>query len=243
MKIILILFCAAICTLEINGQSEVEMLLTEAETNIRNSRYDIALNKVQEALNIEPDNKEALLLEIGIYYLDNDYKKAYEDVEKAIQRFPGDGDFYYQRGLINLGRQKYQRAINDFDGLINGNSDVELFKVYLNRGVAYMNLQEYEQALNDITKSIELNSNNASAHHSRGMLNYQLKDYSAAVEDFKHALQYNDNNPETNFNLGMSYFRLEDKDSACPYFHKACKEGNMNACKMVLMECAKNIPE
>ena len=106
-----------------------------------------------------------------------------------------------------------------------------------------MNLQEDEQALEDISKSIELNSNSASAYHSRGMLNYQLKDYEAAVGDFRQALVYNDNNPETNFNLGMSYFRMEEKDSACPYFHKACKEGNLNACKMVLMECAKNIPE
>jgi len=243
MRIILMLHFAAICIYGVYGQSSVEMLLTEAETNIRNSRYDIALNKVQEALSIEPDNKKALQLEINIHYLGNDYKKAYERVEKAIQTFPGDGDFYYQRGLINIGRQKYQKAIDDFNGLIDGNSDVELYKVYLNRGVAYLNIQEYEQALSDMTKSIELEMNNASAHHSRGMLNYQLKDYRAAIEDFKQALLYNDNNPETNFNLGMSYFRLEEKDSACPYFHKACKEGNLNACKMVLMECAKKIPE
>jgi tetratricopeptide (TPR) repeat protein len=106
-----------------------------------------------------------------------------------------------------------------------------------------MNLQEDERALEDISKSIELNNNNASAYHSRGMLNYQYKDYEAAVEDFQQALLFNENNAETNFNLGMSYFRLEDKDRACPYFHKACKEGNLNACKMVLMECARNIPE
>jgi tetratricopeptide (TPR) repeat protein len=243
MKVTLILIMAAIFTYGIYGQTSIEDLLTEAETNIRNSRYDIALNKVEEALSIEPDNQKAWGLKINIYYLENDYKEAYDIVEKAIQRFPGSGDFYYQRGLINMGRQKYQKAIDDFDRLIDGYGDIELFKVYLNRGVAYMNIQEDDQALKDISKSIELNQSNASAYHSRGMLNYQLKDYGAAIEDFKQALQYNENNPETNFNLGMSYFRMEEKDSACPYFHKACKEGNMNACKMVLMECAKNIPE
>jgi tetratricopeptide (TPR) repeat protein len=208
MKTILILYIAATCTYGVYGQSRVEMLLTEAETNIRNLKYDLALNKVQEALGIEPDNKKALQLEINIFYLENDYKKAYENVEKALQRFPGEGEFCYQRGLINLGRQKYQKAIVDFSTLIDGNNNVDLFKVYLNRGVAFMNIQEYEQALNDITKSIELNSTNASAYHSRGMLNYQLKDYSAAIRDFKQALEYSDNNPETNFNLGMSYIRL-----------------------------------
>lgn len=243
MKIFLILHITAICTYGIYGQTRAENLLTEAETNIRNSRYDIALNKVEEALSIEPDNKQAIRLRINIYYLENDYKEALEIVEDAIQRFPGDGDFHYQRGLIHIGRQKFQKAINDFNRLIDGYGDFELYKVYLNRGVAYMNLQEDERALEDISKSIELNDNNASAYHSRGMLNYQLKNYEAAIEDFQQALVFNDNNPETNFNLGMSYFRMEEKDSACPYFHKACKEGNLNACKMVLMECARNMPE
>ena len=243
MRIFLILHITAICTIGMYGQTKIDNLLTEAETNIRNSRYDIALNKVEEAISIEPDNKKAIQLRINIYYLENDYKEALDIAEEAIQRFPDEEEFYYQRGLINIGRQKFQKAIDDFNRLIDGNSDFELFKVYLNRGVAYMNLQEDEQALEDISKSIELNSNNASAYHSRGMLNYQLKDYEAAVRDFLQALVYNNNNPETNFNLGMSYFRMEDKDSACPYFHKACKEGNLNACKMVLMECAKNIPE
>lgn len=243
MKIFLFFLIAGICTCDLYGQTRIENLLTEAETNIKNSRYDIAMNKVEEALGIEADNKKAIQMRITIYYLENDYKEALNIVEEAIKRFPDDGDFYYQRGLIQIGRQKFQKAIDDFNRLIDGYGNYELFKVYLNRGVAYMNLQEDEQALKDLSKSIELNNHNASAYHSRGMLNYQLKDYDAAVEDFKQALVYNDNNPETNFNLGMSYFRMEEKDSACPYFHKACKEGNLNACKMVLMECAKNMPE
>jgi tetratricopeptide (TPR) repeat protein len=243
MKILLILHVVAIGTFGLYGQTRIENLLTEAETNIRNSRYDIAIKKVEEALSIEPSNKQAIRLRINIYYLINDYKEALDIVEEAIQRFPGDGNFYYQRGLIHIGRQKFNKAIDDFNRIIDGYGDFELYKVYLNRGVAYMNLQEDERALEDISRSIDLNSNNASAYHSRGMLNYQHKDYESAVEDFQQALLYNENNAETNFNLGMSYFRLEEKDSACPYFHKACKEGNLNACKMVLMECARNMPE
>lgn len=242
MKIIFFL-CTITATLDIFGQSRVDMLLTEAETNIRNSNFDMALKKTEEALNLESDSKKAWQLKINIYYLQNEYKDAYEMVEKAILKFPGEGEFYYQRGLINIGRQKYQKAISDFNYLIDENINIELFKVYLNRGVAFMNIQEYDKAIEDLTRSIELNKNNASAYHSRGMLNYQLKNYEEAVKDFKQALEYNEDNPETNFNLGMSYIRMEEKDAACPYFHKACKEGNMNACKMVLMECSRNLPE
>ena len=225
------------------AQSKAEMLLTEADTYLKNAKYDVALSKIQEALKLEPGNKKAMEMEINIYYLQDDYKEAYNLVEKALEKYPDESEFYYQRGLIFNGRQKYGKAVDDFDKVINMNSGTELYKVYLNRGIANMNMMEYERATEDFTKSIELNGNNASAYHSRGMLNYQLKDYGASVKDFKKALEINSENPETSFNLGMSYFRLDDIDNACPYFQKACKEGNVNACKMVLMECAKNLPK
>jgi len=31
---------------------------------------------------------------------------------------------------------------------------------------------------------------------------------------------------------------MDEKENACPHFHQACKNGNLNACKMVLMECS-----
>lgn len=243
MRLIIIVFLSFISASGAIAQPRTEMLLIDAETNIKNAKYDDALSKVKEALAIEPGNIKALQLQINIYYLKNDYKQALNFAEKAISQYPGESEFYYQRGLVNNGRGKYRRAIADFDKLINTDSGTELFKVFLNRGISLMNILEYERATDDFTKSIELNGNNASAYHSRGMLNYQLRDFNASVLDFKKALEINVNNPETNFNLGMAYFRLGDRDNACPYFQKACKEGNVNSCKMVLMECARNLPK
>jgi len=40
----------------------------------------------------------------------------------------------------------------------------------------------------------------------------------------------------------MAYYRLEEMDKACPNLNKACSMGNVNACRMSLMECAKAIP-
>ncbi len=221
----------------------ISLLLQEADAELKKSNFDGALDKVESALVLSPGNTTALAKKISIYYQMNEIKEASKYVDEAILKFPAEAELYYLRGLINISRKKYYKAIDDFNKVFELNQPVEFYKVYLNRAVANTNLQEYELAIEDLSKSIELNSTNASAYHSRGMVYYELKDYNLAVIDFKQAINLSNDNPVTFFNLGMSYYRLEDKESACPYFHKACSLGDKNACRMAFMECAKNLPK
>lgn len=229
--------------LSLNGQGNKEALLAEADLNIKNGKYDVALSKVNEVLISEPSDLQAIKMKINIKFLQNELKEALELVENTIDKVSGDDELIYLRGVINMGREKYEKAVSDFNIIIHRNTYPLMYKVYLNRGVANQYLLEYEMAASDYSKSIELNTENASAYHSRGMLNYQLKDYAAAVDDFKKSLKISENNPESQFNIGMCYFRMEETDKACVHFHNACKEGNLNACKMVMMECAKDLPK
>lgn len=240
--IILIIFFISLEALA-QENPRINLLLQEADTELEKSNYNEALRKVESALALSPDNVMALEKRINIYYQMNEIKEASKYVDEAIIRFPSESGLYYLRGLTNISRKKYYKAINDFNKALELEKPVELFKIYLNRAVANTNLQEYELAIEDLTKSIELNSTNPSAYHSRGTVYYELKDYSLAVDDFKQAINLSNDNPVTFFNLGMSYYRLEDKESACPYFHKACSLGDKNACRMALMECAKNLPK
>ena len=221
----------------------INILLQEADAELEKSNFSEALRKVENALVLSPGNVRALEKRVNIYYQMNEIKEASKCVNEAIIEFPAESELYYLRGLINISRKKYYKAINDFNKIFELEQPVDFYKVYLNRAVANTNLQEYELAIEDLTKSIELNSTNASAYHSRGMVYYELKDYNMAVDDFKQAINLSHENPVTYFNLGMSYYRLEDKESACPYFHKACSLGDKNACRMAFMECAKNLPK
>jgi protein O-GlcNAc transferase len=221
----------------------IDLLLKEADVKLEESDFNGALEKVESALDLSPQNIIALEKRINIYYQMNEIKEALKYVNEAISKFPAEGELYYLRGLIYISRKKYYKAINDFNKVFELQQPVEFYKVYLNRAVANTNLQEYELAIEDLSKSIELNDTNASAYHSRGMVYYELKDYNLAVNDFKKAINLSHENPVTYFNLGMSYYRLEDKESACPYFHKACSLGDKNACRMAFMECAKNLPK
>jgi len=222
--------------------SKVQSLLAEADACISKNELPEALGKTREALQLSPENLPVLQKQINILLLMKDDKEAMKQTDDAISRFPEEADFYYLKGAIYNSREKYERALDNFNRAIELKPTANRYKFYLGRGVSHLNLMEYDLALNDFTSTIEMNDTVAGAYHGRAMVNYEIHDYSAAVSDFLKTLDYSKGNSVLYFNLGMSYYRLEEKSNACPYFHKACTLGNTNACRMALMECAKAIP-
>ncbi|MBN1158713.1 MAG: tetratricopeptide repeat protein [Bacteroidales bacterium] len=223
--------------------ARVKDLLSEADVYIGTHQLDQALEKTMEALQIDPSSLPAIRKQVNIYYLKNDDKEALRLADAAIREFSGDPELLYLRGIVHNNRGRYAKAIEDFNRALALQDEKDAYKIYLGRGIAFMSLVKYEQAMADFSRSIELNDSIAGAYHSRALLNYELQDYHAAIEDFLKTLERDVVNDALYFNLGMSYFRLSDQTNACPYFHKACTMGNNNACRMVLMECAKAIPD
>jgi len=220
----------------------IRALLAEAETSIGRNDLPGALAKTQEALRISADNVPALLKQINIYFLMNNEKEALRFAGQAIEKHPSEPDFYYMRAIINNSKERYSRALEDFNRGFDLKPAANLYKYYLGRGISYFNLLEYDRALSDLSSAIEMNDTLAGAYHSRALVNYEMHDYAEAVEDFLKALNYSKGNSVLFFNLGMSYYRLNEKSKACPYFHKACTLGNNSACRMALMECTREIP-
>jgi tetratricopeptide (TPR) repeat protein len=228
--------------MQAQDHSTVQSLLAEADACIGRNELAEALGKTREALQVSPESVPALQKQINILFLMKDDKEAMRKAEDAISRYPDEADFYYMKGVIYNYREKYERALDNFDQAIELKSSPNLYKFYLGRGVSHLNMMEYDLALSDFTSTIQMNDTVAGAYHGRAMVNYELHDYSAAVSDFLKTLDYSKGNSVLFFNLGMSYYRLDQKSNACPYFHKACTLGNTNACRMALMECAKAIP-
>jgi len=230
------------CSLLAQDNVRINALLAEADGFIAQKKLTEALAITQDAIDIAPSSLHALQKRINILFLMNSEKESVRYVDEAIRRYPDVAEFYYLRGIINNSREKYIKAVDDFNQAINLQPLDNLYRYYLGRGVSHLNLMEYDQALADFTTSIEQNDTVASSYHSRALVNYELRDYAAAVKDFLKAMDHSEGNSALYFNLGMSYYRLDEKDKACPYFHKSCTLGNTNACRMTLMECAKAIP-
>jgi tetratricopeptide (TPR) repeat protein len=203
-----------------------------------------ALLAIEDILVADPAYLEAQEKKIDLLSQGERSKEAMKDVEQYISMYPTHPEYYYLRGILNLQKERYTKAIENFD--ISLQLEIPgkyLYKVYLNRGMAHFNNQDFELAEIDFDEVLKLDSRNAAAYHGKGMVNYEQAEYENAIVEFQKAIRIEDDNPITYFNMAMTYFRLDDKENACFNFNKSCALGHRNACRLLLMECDINISD
>jgi len=164
-------------------------------------------------------------------------KDAYKILDDAIDFQPSNPEFYYARGVLNTSKEKYAKALQDFDKAALLNPNFNPFGIALNSGIAHLNLEEAEKAIESLDKAIALDPKNGTAYQTRGLAHYSQEEFKEAIDDFLRSFDFSSNNQITLFNLGMAYYKLNDKENACLYFHKSCQAGNTNSCKMIVIVC------
>jgi len=236
------LLCSVIVLAGLQGiaQPEAGQLVASGNIKLQDKNYEGALADFNNALSKESGNKEALTGKINVLYSMGSYKDGIDVADIAITKYPKDANYYYLRGLLFNAREKYEKALPDFDKAYKLDTAVNAFSVLVNRAFAYQKIQEYRAAIKDLTAAIKKEPLNPIGWHTRGMVYYESENYEDALGDFMKAIELNDNNHIAYFNLGMTYYKLNDKANACTYFHKACRLNNSsNACKMILILCSE----
>ena len=148
-------------------------------------------SKYISAMDMEENKRKAMSL----------YKKAVEDLDKAIGLY---GDFavaYLTRGTVKYKLQKYKEAIKDFDQTIKLIPDRE--DAYNKRGAAKLSYRDYEGAMADFGKAIEFLPDYADAYSNQGLASFLWAKeqetekkierarilYQAAIKDFDKILK------------------------------------------------------
>ncbi len=227
-----------------NPESEIEKNLRLVDANIRLGGFSKALLLIEDILVMQPNNLDAQEKKINILVQQDRSREAFADIEEYISMYPNNPEYYYLRAVLNLQKQKYTKAIDDFNNAIRLDMPAAtIYKVYLNRGMAHFYNQDFDLALNDFDEVLALNPRSAAAYHGKGMIKYELDEYEDAVTEFQQSLKLDDTNPITYYNLAMTYYRMNENDNACYYFNKSCEMGHRNACRLLMMQCNINIPK
>lgn len=223
-------------------QEDVESTLLLADRYVASGDIIRALTTLEDFLVRQPDNIDIQEKKISILIENERSKDAYRDIEEYIRMYNNHPEYYYLRALLHLQKEKYNKAIEDFDRALQLDMPEEsVYKVYLNRGMAHFYLQDFDLAESDFDEALAANSKSAAAYHGKGMVKYELREYDEAALQFEKALKIESENPITHFNLAMTYFRLEEMENACYHFNKSCTLGHRNACRLLMMECAEEI--
>lgn len=134
---------------------------------LKMSKYDSALSTLDDALNVNSSNSQALndrgLLEAG--YL-HDYNRSIESFDRAIRLDPTNAKTYYNKGMTLENMGKYQDAILAFQ------QAVKLSPNFANawnlEGLSYSALNQYDEALKCFDKATQLDRTNKDAWNNKG---------------------------------------------------------------------------
>lgn len=189
-------------------------------------------------------NKEMLAEEYKIILKDGikKYKaKNYDGAELEFSKIIESGTInaatYYYMGLINIKRQDYPLAINNFDfAFTYGFQEPDLF---MQRGLSNFHLKLYEKACADFRAYLSFNPNDTEAHFNKGLAEAALGEYSSAISDFTKIIEINPRLELAYYERGKCRLKLEENESACKDFHEAYNKGCLAAHHYLKTLCDK----
>ncbi|MGB5973588.1 MAG: tetratricopeptide repeat protein, partial [Nodosilinea sp.] len=190
---------------------EVSELMAQAETAAQMGQKNEAMNYLDQALAIEPNNSEALAERSALLWENGQPEQALQDLTDAIEAKPKSAVLYYQRGNLRLRLGDLQGAIADYGEALQQQETYT--DAYVNRGNARAELGDEAGAVQDYTAAINLASSpesKADAYLNRCLSLSNLDDHGAALSDCTEAINLRPNNSLAYENRGLVKRRLGD---------------------------------
>jgi Flp pilus assembly protein TadD len=107
------------------------------------------------------------------------------------------GVAYYKRGTAYNFRGDFDRAVADFNAVLNLGIPITYgADVLNNRGISYSMKGDAEHALADFNEAIRLDPSHSSAFTNRGNLYYQKGDRDRAIADYSKAISFDPDNAD-----------------------------------------------
>ena len=152
------------------------------------------------------------------WYNKQDYDKAIECYQKAIELNPDNANAYHGMGVAYEYKQDYDKAIECYQKAIELNPKDAV--AYYNMGNAYYNKQDYDKAIECYQKAIELNPKDAVAYYNMGNAYYNKQDYEKAIEWYEKAIKISPKYADAYNNMGNAYYNTQNYDKAIECYEK-----------------------
>ena len=149
----------------------------------------------------------------------NNTKLAGVKIKDLIKVNSNNEILYNLSGILNIKKDNYDNAINDFKKAIDINP--KFSSAYTNLGAAYEKLNDYSRSAENLTIACNLDPNSDIIYNNLGNVLGKQKKFEEAIINIKKAIAINANNFKACFDLGNIYSDLEKFDDAIKYYKQA----------------------
>jgi Flp pilus assembly protein TadD len=204
------------------GKSRDE-LLDEGERYFYDGEYEAALERFDQAVELDEDDPEAHYLRgRSLFYLSRD-EEAERAYDRALDLAPD-----FAPALVHKA-ELYVRAFGWPDealDLLDEASEAELTKddrleASFVRGIALMERGDYRQALEPLNRAVRGDPNWSEALRERGICRFYLWRFEDSLRDLERAVQLDADDAEAQYYVAMVYERLGREDEARRAYERA----------------------
>jgi type IV pilus biogenesis/stability protein PilW len=140
-------------------RDEAQRYFRLSQVQLEQGKTMQAIESVDKALKIDPDNAEAHYFLGYIRYQQSEYKPAEKEFRKAIKINGYYTDAHNHLGLVYRELKEYDKALAEFQAALKDKSYRSPEKIHLNIGHLYLARSMYPESIASFQKAVALNPN------------------------------------------------------------------------------------
>jgi tetratricopeptide (TPR) repeat protein len=194
-----------------NEAEQVPKIKTDMASNIILAHHShLAKNK---------PNIDSIVKEGDEHFLKDEYDKAIECYDKAIEADPYVIDAWHKKGNALYNKENYDEAIECYDraSLINPNH----FDSWYKKGLTYKKKNNHDQAIKCYDRAIQIRANSSTAWYEKGISLSYFKRYEDAIKCYDNAIELNPKHVEAWYRKGYAFYEMQQDDEALRCYNRA----------------------
>jgi len=217
------------------------LLTYEASSHIYSEKWDEAIQKCKEALQLRPRYIRAMMMLVHCYKSKQYHSEVVSWYNKAQSTAPGDMQIVEERMRYYYDKKYWSEAIRDIDMLILNKPD---YNYWFEKAYAESELNYHDRAIASYTKYLEKNKNNSVALNNRGIAYLNKGMYAQAVSDFSNGIRHATGTDKEEMgrlynNRGITLVRMKRESEACSDFQKSSSYGYTYANQNIRNYCQR----
>jgi tetratricopeptide (TPR) repeat protein len=180
--------------------------------------FDEAVTAVGKALRRDPNSLDALGLQAALLQITGRPAEALDTLSKIVARQSGNGDAWYNRGVVLIDLERWSEAVESFDRAL-GVQQTPM--AWTNRGSALQRLGRLDEALDSTERALRITPDYGLAHYNRGVVLRGLKRHGEAVAAFDAALAATPQHAEAWIERGAALYETQTFEAAVASYERA----------------------
>ena len=212
----------------IDNKIKEDCLILKSKILIDDEKYDDALQGLNEALRLNPDNSYIYFYKGFINNKKGEHQEALNNYLKSIEINNKDKIIYYNLGLAYLEISDFEKSLNYLNKSFE--LDNTFYQALIKSGEVLLKSKEYDKSIEIFDKILnnEKEKNNELALLRKGDALFMKNNFKEALELYENVLKLNENNEEALIGAGICERKLFKLDEAINYYDRVLKINNNN---------------